>query len=267
MPHTMEVFKRTRLMGLSTDYIPSSAYEENFGHGRTHYYQSLLIGDEYKQDEGDRRGIRHLMRLEKEMIDDKGGTQGRVTSSLATRLSPPEHLKEKYNLDTATKLAWDKPNKCSGDADLSKDKSCPESPLEFRRSWYVEGHIRSIVISTVLMQRSQAAHVNLSQHLAPSVGLGILIYPKEGGMVDLQPMEEEFQGVATREENIDVLRTMIKEHDQQAKMKATPRKLAYADSDKEAPAGSLAKGFSDRFSLKSSSTSDTRRKNRSTIKS
>ncbi|GKE31160.1 hypothetical protein Tco_1450482 [Tanacetum coccineum] len=35
-------------------------------------------------------------------------------------------------------------------------------------------------------------------------------------------------------ENIDVLRTMIKEHDQQAKMKATLRKLDYADSDKEA---------------------------------
>nr|GEW08595.1 reverse transcriptase domain-containing protein [Tanacetum cinerariifolium] len=30
---------------------------------------------------------------------------------------------------------------------------------------------------------------------------------------------------------------MIKEHDKQAKMKATPRKLAYADSDKEAPVG------------------------------
>ncbi|GJX28192.1 hypothetical protein Tco_0236271 [Tanacetum coccineum] len=28
---------------------------------------------------------------------------------------------------------------------------------------------------------------------------------------------------------------MIKEHDQQAKTKATPRRLAYADSDKEAP--------------------------------
>ncbi|GJU31239.1 hypothetical protein Tco_1174828 [Tanacetum coccineum] len=31
-----------------------------------------LIGDEYKQDGGDRRGIEHLMRLEKEMIDNKG---------------------------------------------------------------------------------------------------------------------------------------------------------------------------------------------------
>ncbi|GJS90292.1 hypothetical protein Tco_0772928 [Tanacetum coccineum] len=84
-------------------------------------------------------------------------------------------------------------------------------------------------------------------------------------MVDSQPMEEEFQGAATRDagtethggptkpvlqtqkspspssafikENIDVLRTVIKEHDQQAKMKATPRKLAYADSEKEAPTG------------------------------
>nr|GEV04796.1 hypothetical protein [Tanacetum cinerariifolium] len=37
-------------------------------------------------------------------------------------------------------------------------------------------------------------------------------------------------------ENIDVLKTMIKEHDQQAKTKAMPRRLAYADSDKEAMA-------------------------------
>ncbi|GJT99637.1 hypothetical protein Tco_1109976 [Tanacetum coccineum] len=52
--------------------IPPSAHEENFGHRRTHYYQSFLIGDEYKQDRGDRRGIRHLIRLEKEMMDNKG---------------------------------------------------------------------------------------------------------------------------------------------------------------------------------------------------
>ncbi|GJR00427.1 hypothetical protein Tco_0523411 [Tanacetum coccineum] len=54
--YTIEVFKQTWLMRLSIDSIPPSAHEENFGHGRTHYYQSLLIGDEYKQDEGDRRG-------------------------------------------------------------------------------------------------------------------------------------------------------------------------------------------------------------------
>ncbi|GKC01866.1 protein kinase-like domain, concanavalin A-like lectin/glucanase domain protein [Tanacetum coccineum] len=72
MPHTMEIFRQTKLMGLSTDSIPPFAHEENFGHGRTHYYKSLLIRDEYKQDRGDKRGIRHLMRLEKEMMDNKG---------------------------------------------------------------------------------------------------------------------------------------------------------------------------------------------------
>ncbi|GJT55462.1 hypothetical protein Tco_0990516 [Tanacetum coccineum] len=72
MPYTMEIFKQTRLMGLSTDSIPPSAYEENFGHKRTHYYQSLLIRDRYKQYRGDRRGISHLIRLEKEMMDNKG---------------------------------------------------------------------------------------------------------------------------------------------------------------------------------------------------
>ncbi|GJT58491.1 hypothetical protein Tco_1002024 [Tanacetum coccineum] len=72
MPHTMEIFKETRLMGLSTDSIPPFTYEENFSHGRTHYCQSLFIGDDYMQDEGDTRGIRHLMRLEREMMRDKG---------------------------------------------------------------------------------------------------------------------------------------------------------------------------------------------------
>ncbi|GKE08866.1 hypothetical protein Tco_1412417 [Tanacetum coccineum] len=114
-------------------------------------------------------------------------------------------------------------------------------------------------------------------------------------MVNSQPMEEEFRGAVTREvgtethegptepvlqmqktpslspafikENIDVLRTMIKEHDQQARMKATPRKLAYVDSEKEAPTGLLARGFSDRFSLESSGTSDTRKQTRSASKS
>ncbi|GJS17327.1 hypothetical protein Tco_0411799 [Tanacetum coccineum] len=72
MPHIMEIFKQAKLMGLSTDFVPPFAHEKNFSHGRTHYYQSLLIEDEYKQDGGDRRGIRHLMRLEKEMMDNKG---------------------------------------------------------------------------------------------------------------------------------------------------------------------------------------------------
>ncbi|GJX05077.1 hypothetical protein Tco_0190993 [Tanacetum coccineum] len=60
---------------------------------------------------------------------------------------------------------------------------------------------------------------------------------------------------------------MIKEHDQQAKTKAMPRRLAYADSDKEASVRQQARGFSDRFSLKSSGTSDTYRQTRSANKS
>ncbi|GJV26028.1 hypothetical protein Tco_1378723 [Tanacetum coccineum] len=72
LPYTMETFKHMRLLGFNTDSIPPSAHEENFGHKETHYYQSLLIGEEYKQDKGDKKGIRYLMRLEKEMMEHKG---------------------------------------------------------------------------------------------------------------------------------------------------------------------------------------------------
>ncbi|GJS47409.1 hypothetical protein Tco_0597530 [Tanacetum coccineum] len=204
-------------------------------------------------------------------------------------MSPLEHPKEKYNLDTATKLARAKPNKRSGDADLSKDKLGPESPLEFKRSWYVEGHIRSGVISSVLMQRCQRT---IKQRYSPCEGplsldgyVADKLYQERAPRLwsgdkerrnrnplgatkpVLQTQKTPSLSLAFIKENIDVLRTMIKEHDQQAKMKAIPRKLAYADSDKESSAGSLAKGFSDRFSLESLGTSDIRRQTRSTVKS
>nr|GEV91678.1 RNA-metabolising metallo-beta-lactamase family protein [Tanacetum cinerariifolium] len=72
MPHTLEIFKQSKLKGLNNDSIPLGAYEDNFGQGRTHYYQSLPIGDEYMHNEGDKKGIRHLMKLEKDMMEDKG---------------------------------------------------------------------------------------------------------------------------------------------------------------------------------------------------
>ncbi|GJV83160.1 hypothetical protein Tco_1523058 [Tanacetum coccineum] len=195
-------------------------------------------------------------------------------------------------------------NKRSGDADLSKDKSGPESPPKLRRSWYIEGHVRSGVISSVLSQQylstirqrynpregaqSLLGYEGLSSEGNKLNSILITVEKKtEEGMVDSQPMEEEFQGAGTRDagtethggptepvlqtqktpstsptfikENIDVLRTIIKEHDQQAKMKATPKKLAYANYDKESPARSLARGFSDRFNLESSGTSNTHR--------
>ncbi|GKD47196.1 hypothetical protein Tco_1271841, partial [Tanacetum coccineum] len=59
----------------------------------------------------------------------------------------------KSGLDASAKLTRAKLNKRSGDADLSKDKSGPKSPPEFQRSWCVEGHARSRLISSVLMQR------------------------------------------------------------------------------------------------------------------
>ncbi|GJR69841.1 hypothetical protein Tco_0015906 [Tanacetum coccineum] len=67
--------------------------------------------------------------------------------------SPSDHPKDKFGLDAYAKLTWAKLNKCSGDADLSKDKSGLESPPKFWRSWCVEGHARSGVISSVLAQR------------------------------------------------------------------------------------------------------------------
>ncbi|GKA15879.1 hypothetical protein Tco_0695626 [Tanacetum coccineum] len=67
--------------------------------------------------------------------------------------SPLDHPKDKSGLDASAKLTRTKLNKHFGDADLSKDKSGSESPPEFQRSWYVEGHVRSGVISSVLAQR------------------------------------------------------------------------------------------------------------------
>nr|GEW25584.1 reverse transcriptase domain-containing protein [Tanacetum cinerariifolium] len=63
------------------------------------------------------------------------------------------NLEDKSGLDASAKLTRAKLNKRSGDAGLSKDKSSPELSPEFRRSRYVEGHVRSGVISSVLAQR------------------------------------------------------------------------------------------------------------------
>ncbi|GJR39129.1 hypothetical protein Tco_1214813 [Tanacetum coccineum] len=59
---------------------------------------------------------------------------------------------------------------------------------------------------------------------------------------------------------------MIKEHDRQTKIKTTRRKLIYADSKREASDELMARRFSDRLSLESSDTSDTRGKAHSASK-
>ncbi|GJX96775.1 hypothetical protein Tco_0352573 [Tanacetum coccineum] len=53
--------------------------------------------------------------------------------------SPLESPKDKSGLDASAKLTRAELNKRSRDVDLSKDKSCPESPSEFQRSCPREG--------------------------------------------------------------------------------------------------------------------------------
>ncbi|GJX56078.1 hypothetical protein Tco_0285975 [Tanacetum coccineum] len=60
----------------------------------------------------------------------------------------------KLRVDVAN-LARAEPDKCFGEADMSKDTSGLESLEELRRSWYVEGQTRSGVISPVLAQQYQ----------------------------------------------------------------------------------------------------------------
>ncbi|GJW27402.1 hypothetical protein Tco_0044277 [Tanacetum coccineum] len=68
-------------------------------------------------------------------------------------------------------------------------------------------------------------------------------------------------------ENIDMLRIMIKEHDQQTKTKATPKKLTYDDFEVDGSESSKGKGLSERSSDGSSGTAETRNKSRSYGKS
>ncbi|GJX03641.1 hypothetical protein Tco_0189557 [Tanacetum coccineum] len=117
--------------------------------------------------------------------------------------------------------------------------------------------------------------------------------PQGETMVDLQPerkgvqgVKEEGMGTGSREgpsaptllaqtthsptfikENIDMLRTMIKEHDQQTKTKATLKKLTYDDSEEERSKSSKTKGLLERSSDRYSETARTRNKVRSSEKS
>ncbi|GJZ76243.1 reverse transcriptase domain-containing protein [Tanacetum coccineum] len=223
------------------------------------------------------------------LLSDKKEVEPQTSQMMRYSL-PLEHPNDKSGLDASAKLAWAKLNKSSRDADLSKDKSGPESPLDFRRSWTtVLGRTRN---RQVVPRESPTVMSCSESQLLGDEGLfsgrtkfkftstfgairGISRSGDKGHgngnpwgtyQTSLTNAKNPSLSPAFIKENIDILRTMIKEHDQQAKMKATLRKLAYADSDKEAPAGSLAKGFFDRFSLGFSGTSDTHRQTRSTIK-
>nr|GEY44560.1 hypothetical protein [Tanacetum cinerariifolium] len=108
--------------------------------------------------------------------------------------------------------------------------SGPESPPELRRSWYVEGHMR---------RKPKKAWLTCNlwrRKLREWKQESLEGNPRGPTEPVLQTQKTPSPSLAFIKENIDVLRTMIKEHDQQSKKKATPRRLTYADSDKEAPA-------------------------------
>nr|GEW18052.1 reverse transcriptase domain-containing protein [Tanacetum cinerariifolium] len=133
---------------------------------------------------------------QKSYADNSGNTSSLAVAKYTSSGNSFALTVDKSGLDASVKLTQAKLNKHFRDADLLKDKSGPESPPEFQRSLYVKGYVRG---------------------------------PTE-------PVLQTPPSMAFIKENIDVLRTMIKERDYQAKMKATPRKLAYADSDKDASA-------------------------------
>ncbi|GKB59226.1 hypothetical protein Tco_0915412 [Tanacetum coccineum] len=85
---------------------------------------------------------------------------------------------------------------------------------------------------------------------------GIGTGPREGPSEPAQ-LAQTTPSPAFIKENINVLRTIIKEHDQQAKAKATPKKLVYDDSEEEGSDSLRTKGLSERFSNESSGTSRT----------
>ncbi|GKA21799.1 reverse transcriptase domain-containing protein [Tanacetum coccineum] len=87
--------------------------------------------------------------------------------------SPPEHPKDKSGLVASAKLTRVELNKRSRDADLSKDKSGPESPPEFRRSWiYVDGGSSSEVMYEHCFRNLRAkTRAKLKESRTPLVGV------------------------------------------------------------------------------------------------
>nr|GEW36231.1 hypothetical protein [Tanacetum cinerariifolium] len=122
------------------------------------------------------------------------------------------------------------------EVDLSKDMSGLESPPRTLKKLLGDEGLSSG--GTQLNSIFITADVTLTK---PNDKGRMNENPDGTHQTSLTNVKTPFPSLAFIKENIDVLRTMINEHDQQAKMKATPRKLAYANSDKEAPARKVKK--------------------------
>ncbi|GJZ02063.1 hypothetical protein Tco_0520024, partial [Tanacetum coccineum] len=92
---------------------PEGTMKKEFGH-----HKSQTSDDKYQWYRPEARTSQNPLRVA------EGGDHA----------SPPEHPKGKSGLDASAKVTRAELNKRSRDADLSKDKSGSESPLEFQRS-------------------------------------------------------------------------------------------------------------------------------------
>ncbi|GJX79851.1 hypothetical protein Tco_0328000 [Tanacetum coccineum] len=72
MPHKMETFNHIDFKDVNTDSIPPFILEDNNNRGKTYYSDNLTLGPEYREDESISKEIRHLMKLERKAIRNKG---------------------------------------------------------------------------------------------------------------------------------------------------------------------------------------------------
>ncbi|GKA77248.1 hypothetical protein Tco_0783709 [Tanacetum coccineum] len=157
------------------------------------------------------------------------------------------------------------PNDCLADPRQQPPFSCRQAHVNLLQHWRYPwdrhpnllelGESKIMVDSQLEGEGSQRVEVEGS-------GMGSREGPSEPA-----PLAQTTPSPAFIKESIDALRTMIKEHDQQAKAKATPKKLVYNDSEEECSDSSETKGLLEQFSNGSSKTSITPERDRCLEKS
>ncbi|GKB42040.1 hypothetical protein Tco_0886982 [Tanacetum coccineum] len=99
-----------------------------------------------------------------------------------------------------------------------KDKSGPESPS---------------LGAGVAELKNKPTKLGYEGETSKGAELSSIYMKIEEGPTEPAPLAQTTPSTDFIKENINVLKTLIKEHDQQAKAKATPKKLAYDESEEE----------------------------------
>nr|GEU47364.1 hypothetical protein [Tanacetum cinerariifolium] len=156
-----------------------------------------------------------------------------------------------------------------GEVDVSKDMSGPKSPAKKRGSTNPTAASLTLDDNHHSRVKKVKPWLTRNQKQKESKGLRRKVRERFHGEGPSAPtlLAQTTPSSAFINENIDMLRTMIKEHDQLTKTKATPKKLTYDDSEEEWSESSKGKGFSERSSDGSSETAGARNKSRSSKKS